>query len=49
MTRDTSDRETCSAFTAILPMGLGAEVSLVVEQRSIGGGIAAADMVAAFR
>jgi len=38
-----------AAFTAILLMALGTEVSLVGEQRSVVGGIAAADMVAAFR
>jgi EmrB/QacA subfamily drug resistance transporter len=40
---------TVAAFTAILLMALGAEVSLVGEQRSVVGGIAPADMVAAFR
>jgi hypothetical protein len=40
---------TVAAFTAILLMALGAEVSLVGEQRSVVGGIAAGDMVTAFR
>jgi EmrB/QacA subfamily drug resistance transporter len=40
---------TVAAFTAILLMALGADISLVGEQRSAVGGMAAADMVAAFR
>jgi hypothetical protein len=40
---------TVAAFTAILLMALGAEVSLVGEQRGVMGGIAAGDMVTAFR
>jgi EmrB/QacA subfamily drug resistance transporter len=40
---------TVAAFTAILLMALGAEVSLVGEQRSVVSGIAGADMVTAFR
>jgi hypothetical protein len=40
---------TVAAFTAILLMALGAEVSLVGEQRSAVSGIAPADMVTAFR
>ena len=40
---------TVAAFTAILLMALGTEVSLVGEQRSVVGGIAPADMVTAFR
>jgi EmrB/QacA subfamily drug resistance transporter len=40
---------TVAAFTAILLMALGAGVSVVGEQRSAVSGIAAADMVAAFR
>jgi EmrB/QacA subfamily drug resistance transporter len=40
---------TVAAFTAILLMALGADISLVGEQRGAVGGIAAADMVVAFR
>ena len=40
---------TVAAFTAILLMALGTEVSLVGEQRGVVSGIAAADMVVAFR
>ena len=40
---------TVAAFTAILLMALGAEVSLVGEQRGVVSAIAAADMVTAFR
>jgi hypothetical protein len=38
-----------AAFTAILLMAVGTEVSLVGEQRGAVSGIAAADMVTAFR
>jgi EmrB/QacA subfamily drug resistance transporter len=40
---------TVAAFTAILLMALGADISLVGEQRGAVNSIAAADMVAAFR
>jgi EmrB/QacA subfamily drug resistance transporter len=40
---------TVAAFTAILLMALGADISLVGEQRGAVGGIASADMVVAFR
>jgi hypothetical protein len=40
---------TVAAFTAILLMALGAEVSLVGETRNVVGGIAPGDMVVAFR